>query len=140
MNKTIKQRQRHEQKILLEQLRKTPIVQIACEKTNIGRTTYYRWRKQSKKFAEQADQALAEGNLLMNDMAESQLLTAIKNNNFQALKFWLQNHHPAYAQKLHLTGTLQHKQEDLTPEQRKLVRKALKLITINRNTYGQEEE
>lgn len=139
MQNTIKQRQRREQSLLLEQLKKTPIVQIACEKTNIGRTTYYRWRKQSSKFAQAADQAMAEGCLLMNDIAESQLLTAIKNNNFQALKFWLQNHHPNYTQKLHVSGTLRHEHEDLTPEQRQLVRRALKLITLKRKPHVAEE-
>jgi len=29
-------------KALIEQLKKTPIVQICCEKVNIGRATYYR--------------------------------------------------------------------------------------------------
>jgi ACT domain-containing protein len=32
-----------EKDALLEQLKKTPIIQIACEKIGLSRTTYYRW-------------------------------------------------------------------------------------------------
>ena len=39
-------RQMHNKTIILEQLQKAPIVQIACEKTGISRATYYRWRKE----------------------------------------------------------------------------------------------
>ena len=105
---TVQQRTEREQQLLLEQLKRTPVVQIACEKTGIGRTTYYRWRKQNQEFAQHADQALIEGTLLMNDMAESQLLAAVKNNNFQAIKFWLQNHHPTYGHKLPRNTLHQH--------------------------------
>lgn len=44
--------------LLLEHLEKTPIIQIACEKSGIGRSTYYRWIDQDKKFAKSARQAL----------------------------------------------------------------------------------
>ena len=41
-----------DKELILEQLRKTPIVQVACEKTGIARATYYRWRKKDKRFLE----------------------------------------------------------------------------------------
>jgi hypothetical protein len=138
MNNTIIKRKKREQNLLLDQLQKTPVVQIACEKVNIGRTSYYRWRQQSKKFTELADQAIAEGNLFMNDMAESQLLSSIKNNHFQAIKFWLQNHHSTYAQKLQLSGTLNHEHHNLTPEQKRLIRKALRFASIAKS-YGKKQ-
>ena len=40
-----------QKKIFLDHLRKIPIIQVVCEKSGIGRTTVYRWKKQSKKFA-----------------------------------------------------------------------------------------
>ena len=128
MSETIEKRQIKERGVLLEQLRKTPIVQIACEKSGIGRATYYRWRQEDKKFAEMADEALLEGSLLVNDMAESQLFQAIRNQNLGAIVFWLKNHHPAYTNKVEITGRLMHDYQ-LTPEQEALITKALKMVS-----------
>src|SRR5688572_4418894 len=89
--------------LLLEQLRKTPIVQIACEKTGISRMTYYRWKKEDENFSREADEAMGEGNLLINDLAESQLVAAIKDRNMTAIMNWLRHHHPAYTDKLEVT-------------------------------------
>ena len=127
MNKTIEKRQNKEKEILLERLKKTPIVQIACEKCGVGRATYYRWRKDDPKFANMADEALSEGSLLVNDMAESQLLQAIRNQNLGAIIFWLKHHHPSYANKLEVSGKLT-EEYHLNPEQEKLMIKALTML------------
>lgn len=127
MNKAIEKRQNKDKEILLERLKKTPIVQIACEKSGIGRATYYRWRKEDKKFAEMADEALSEGSLLVNDMAESQLLQAIRSQNLGAIIFWLKHHHPSYANKLEVSGKLT-EEYHLNPEQEKLMIKALTML------------
>lgn len=74
---TVKNRMKKDKELLLEQLRKTPIIQLACEKTAIGRTTYYRWRQEDRKFCALADAAITDGISLINDMAESQLLGSI---------------------------------------------------------------
>ena len=119
-----------DQKVLiLEQLKKTPIVQIACEKTGIGRATYYRWRKDSPEFTKASDLAILEGNLLINDMAESQLMSAIRDKNMTAIIFWLKHHHSNYTDRLEISGQLKHITEELTPEQETLVKKALKLVS-----------
>lgn len=117
------------QELLIEQLKKTPIIQIACEKVGIGRATYYRWRKENEEFAKLADEAIAEGNALVNDMAESQLMAAIRDKNLTAIIFWLKHHHPRYATKVEITGHIKH-EEQLTPEQEALVMKALKLAEL----------
>ncbi|MEI8229952.1 MAG: hypothetical protein WCG83_02325 [Candidatus Peregrinibacteria bacterium] len=122
---TVADRIAHDKVLMLEQLRKTPVTQIACEKTQIGRTTYYRWRREDQKFADDADAALSEGRLLMNDMAESQLLAAIRDGNFTAVTYWLRHHHPSYANKLELSGSVRHVDERLTPEQEAAIRAAL---------------
>lgn len=130
MNTTIEVRQKKDKEALVEQLRKTPIVQIACEKTGVGRATYYRWRKDDQTFSQQADEAISEGSLLVNDMAESQLLSAIHDQNMTAIIYWLNHHHPAYATKMEITAKLKHDNEQLTPEQEMLVIKALKLASV----------
>jgi len=129
--------------ILLEQLKKTPIAQIACEKSGVSRATYYRWRKDDKLFAQAADTALLDGSLLINDMAESQLMQAIKDRNLTAIIFWLKHHHRDYTTTLKIKHSID--DEVLTPEQEKLVRKALQLaggklassLIINRNENEQ---
>lgn len=122
---TVDDRIARDKELLIEQLRKTPVAQIACEKTQIGRTTYYRWRREDPNFAEDADAALGEGRLLMNDMAESQLLVAIRDGNFSAVTYWLRHHHASYGNKLELTGSIRHVDERLTPEQEVAIRAAL---------------
>ena len=123
----IQLRQDNEKSLLVDQLRKTPIVQVACEKLNIARSTYYRWRQSDDHFLKDADQALVEGNLLINDMAESQLISAIKDKNITAMIFWLKHHHPAYTTRVELSGELRSRQDPLTPEQEAIVRNALTL-------------
>lgn len=112
-------------KILIEQLRKTPIIQVTCEKLGVSRATFYRWRKSDPKFAEAVDLALNEGAQLINDMAESQLISAIKNGNLTGIIFWLKNHHKNYAPKLEVTT----KGGDslLTDEQKEVIRQSLNM-------------
>lgn len=127
---TIQKRIYKNQELLLEQLKKTPIVQVACEKVGIGRATYYRWRNENEDFAAQADSSIAEGASLVNDMAESQLMAAIRDKNLTAIIFWLKHHHPHYATKVEVTARLKADNEALTPEQEALVTKALKLAAL----------
>ncbi len=115
---------------MLEILRRTPIVATACQKCGISRATFYRWKAESKTFAQQVDKALAEGCDLINDLAESQLLTAIKNQNLSSVYFWLKNHHKTYADKLQVMAQVEHKDSPLTPAQRALIKKALSLAGI----------
>jgi hypothetical protein len=110
---------------IVTNLKKTPIVQVVCEKLGIGRASYYRWRKEDKEFAEETDAAIDEGLNLVNDMAESQLLSAIRDQNMTAIIFWLKNHHRSYTNRIELNGTINHTSEELTKEQEILVHKAL---------------
>ena len=110
--------------LLIEQLKKTPIIQIVCEKVGIGRATYYRWYKTKKKFAEKADEALLNGKLLINDMAESQLLAAIKNQNMTAIIYWLKHNHVGYKTQVELSGNLNTIRK-LSKEEELMIEKAL---------------
>lgn len=82
---------------LVDQLRRTPIVQIACEKTDVGRSTYYQWRKVDGTFARAADKALRAGEFFINDIAESKLISLVQGGNLTAIIFWLKHNHPKYA-------------------------------------------
>ena len=126
----IEARKAREQTALLEQLRKVPIVSIACEKAGIGRATYYRWKKEDEEFAKAAEDALTEGTHLVNDMAESQLLGAIRDGNLGAVMYWLKHRNANYNTKLEVTAKIKTEQEALTPEQRALIEKAIELSAL----------
>lgn len=104
MEKKIKKRQSKHKRLLLEQLSKIPIIHVACDKVNISRSTYYRWRQEDIDFEKLADTALEEGHRIINDMAESQLISLIKDKHPTGIIFWLKHHHPAYANKLEITA------------------------------------
>lgn len=82
-------------KFLIE-IRKTPIVQAVCEKLGISRQTYYRWREESSTFREEADRALAQGEEMVNDVAESTVLRGIQNQDKAWTSFWLDRRHPKF--------------------------------------------
>ena len=119
-------------KLFLDELRKVPIVQVACEKTGITRNTVYRWKREDAKFTKDFDEAMSDGVAFVNDMSESQLLTLIKEKNFPAVRFWLNKRHPAYKDKIEVTT--KENTDALSPSQAKIVRQALKLASITKTT------
>lgn len=115
----------------LEELTRIPIIQVACEKTGLSRNSVYRWRKEDTAFAKKMDVALAEGVALVNDMSESQLLNLIKEKNWPAISFWLRHRNDNYKNKLEVTT--KDDAEELTPDQAKIVKQALKLAKITQS-------
>lgn len=130
MNNTIDKRQTKQKELLLEQLRKTPIVEIACKNVGVGRASYYRWRTEDSGFLKESNKALLEGRSLVNDMAESQLLSAIRDKNMTAIIFWLRNHHIDYRNRVEVTARTEIADEELTPEQKKLIDRALAMAAL----------
>lgn len=135
---TVAARIAKDKKLLLEHLCKTPTILNATKNVGTGRTTYYDWRKCDLKFAKAADEAITEGVGLMNDIAELQLLSLIKEKKFDPIRFWLTHRHPAYANKLEIKGSVTHVRNPLTPGQKKLVRRALSLATLKKS-YGKKQ-
>ena len=60
-------------------------IKASCLSTNIHRRTYYLWVEKDKKFKEECN-SVQEG---LIDLAESQLLTKIKNGDITAIIFFL---------------------------------------------------
>jgi hypothetical protein len=114
----------------LDELRKVPIIQVACEKTGLSRNSIYRWKREDKAFAKKMDEALAEGVALVNDMSESQLLTLIKEKNYSAISFWLRHRNDNYKDRIEITT--KEDREELTPSQAKIVKQALMLAKITK--------
>ncbi|MCK9578224.1 helix-turn-helix domain-containing protein [bacterium] len=119
------------QELFLLELEKVPIVQVACEKTNLSRNTVYRWRKEDLGFAKKMDESLSKGVALVNDMSETQLLTLIKEKNWPAISFWLKHRNDNYKNKLEITT--KEDDERLTPSQAKVVKQALRLAAITKS-------
>lgn len=119
----------------VEQIKKTPIIQVVCEKLGVGRATFYRWKSEDKEFAKQVDEAFYHGKLLINDLAESQLISSVKDKSMYAITYWLRHHHPDYSN----TMTVKHAfdSEELTEEQKKIINKALSLSHDAEETYDQ---
>ena len=114
----------------LEQLRKIPIVLVACEKVGLSRNSVYRWRNEDQEFGKEMEAALAEGEMLVNDMSESQLLSLIKEKNWPSISFWLRHRHPKFKDKIELSGTLSIEDDELSEEEAQIVAHALKLADI----------
>lgn len=116
-------------RLAIEQLTKTPIIQVMVEKIGLARATFYRWKQNDKDFSEAVDKAIAEGRNLVNDFAESQLINAIKNSDMRAITYWLNHNNKHYTNKLELSGSF-NVNDQLTPEQEELVKKALELASF----------
>lgn len=114
-----------QKQLVIEQLRKTPIVQVVAEKVGIHRSTIYRWKASDTEFSEAVDEAMDQSISLVNDLAESQLISAIKDKNITAIIYWLKNHHKTYETRIRVTGSLKHSVNRLDDEQNELVMKAL---------------
>ena len=114
----------------LEQLKKIPIVQVACEKAGLSRNTVYRWRKEDSIFSTAMDEALKEGEDLVNDMSENQLLSMIKDKEWSAVSFWLRHRNPRFRDKIEVSGKV-FTQTELTEEQKLLLEEGLKRLSQN---------
>lgn len=114
--------------ILLAQLNKIPIVQLACEKSSISRATYYRWKKEDPEFARLADDAIDGGVSIINDMAESQLISNIKDGNMTAIIYWLKHRHKAYSTRVEISGNINSIREELTEQETDMIKEAISLF------------
>jgi len=90
--KTIDERMAKDKEAVLEELRRNSIIEVACKKTGVGRTTFYRWRKEDFDFYANVNEAIEQGRSVITDMAISQVVKSIQEGSFPASKFWLTHH------------------------------------------------
>ena len=121
-------KQEYGKKLIIEQLKKTPILEIALSKSDVSRTTFYRWQKTDPDFSAQVKDALFGGKELISDLAEGQLINAIKQGHVSALIFWLKTHRDDYKNRLEISGELKNIREELTAEELELLQEALRLF------------
>ena len=108
----------------------------AVEKIGISRVTLYRWRAEDADFARAVDEAMLEGRLMVNDLAEGQLISAVKDRNFNAIAYWLRHNHAVYKTKIEIEGALK-VIEEMSPEQAAITER---LLNFARNAIGNHEQ
>lgn len=113
--------------LLIEQIKKPPVIEVACQKVGVGRTTFYRWQRDDPDFEAACVDALGTGVDLINDLAESKLIGQIQDSNFAAIRFWLQSHHTSYKAKLEISAETK---KELTSEEQETMQQAYKRLGL----------
>ena len=115
---SLKDLKKKQKKEIVEELKKTPIIQYACQKYNVPRSTFYRWTKSSKEFEKEVKAALVDGCDLINDLAISQLISKIKNGDNTMTIFWLKCKHPDFLDVKRINHVITEKRENTITEGR----------------------
>ena len=84
------------EKTFLEELSKVPNISGACNKVGLSRQTVYRWMEMDSSFEKKVNDAMERGVNSINDLAESKLISKIKQEDLQAIKYWLSNNKTNY--------------------------------------------
>ena len=93
----MRKRQPRQKKQLLEQLERVPVIEVACKKVGIARSTYYRWIAEDSEFESSAEKALDAGRCVINDVAESKIIQKVSDGDWRAVKYWLESNNKRYA-------------------------------------------
>jgi hypothetical protein len=104
---------------LLQELEKSGNVYFACLKTNVHRSTYYRWKGESEEFKIKAEQAEHLGRANNCDIAEQALMLNVKDKKMDAIKYLLSHNSPKYKGKEPSQVIILHK-KDIPPEPQKI--------------------
>jgi hypothetical protein len=83
----------------LDELSKTPNVEVTCKKVGVSRATYYRWRNEDQTFYEDAEANLKLSRNAMNDLVEWKLLDNVKKGQQPAITYYLSHNHQTYKSK-----------------------------------------
>ena len=110
----------NKQAVLL-QLKKNPVIQSACHRANIDKSTVYRWMKQDTAFAEILKETQKEGHEFICDMAESQLIKKIGDGDRTSCIFYLKTHRKnEFSEQINYEHRIENRSE-LSVEDRKLM-------------------
>jgi hypothetical protein len=131
-SKTIVKRQQKDKEAVIENLKRMPIIEIACNKSGVSRATYYRWKEQDLAFSQAVDKAQEEGEALIRDVAVSKIIKGINDDNLTAAMYWLNHRDPRFSNKVEISTTTK-PQEALSKEQEDAVKKALALTGLSEN-------
>lgn len=83
----------------LAALETTPFIGHAAKRAGISRATIYRWLKDNYTFRKQVEAAQARGRENIVEMAESVLVTKIRDGDMRGVEFFLKHNSPRYSSK-----------------------------------------
>lgn len=90
---------RQAKKLMISFLEKYPIVEAACNKIGISRSTHYEWMRRDAKYRSSIEEAMELSISTVNDIAESNIINGVKRGDFKETRFWLAHRHAAYKNK-----------------------------------------
>jgi hypothetical protein len=126
--------------LFLAQLRKVPIVEVACQQVGIARSTAYKWRDEDSEFRKAMEEALTEGEAMLNDLGENQLYSLMLEKHYPSIAFWLRHRNPKFKDKLEITTRTQEEKEKITAEQNAIVEGGLAMLELpDENETGGKE-
>ncbi|MCC7356750.1 MAG: hypothetical protein IT410_04045 [Candidatus Doudnabacteria bacterium] len=121
-----------EQKLqLVEVLLKMPVVQVAVKKVGIARSTYYRWCEEDAEFDRVATEAVREGSMVINELAQSKLIEEMSKGNMTAAIFWLKSRDPKFSDRRTVINEfkVQAKHPEVTEEVKEQIDNVFDLFT-----------
>ena len=83
-------------KQIIAEIEKMPNKSYVCQRLSISRQTFYRWLNDDVDFAGDIEEAIRIGNESMCDLAESKIIEKVKEGDFRAAKYILDNKHKDY--------------------------------------------
>lgn len=114
---------------VLEALKEVPLVTYACQKLNIPKSTFYKWKEIDLKFKEDVDIAINLGRSTVNDMAISKLMKKINDGETVPIIFWLKHNSPMFNQKM--TLQIESKYDGYTKEELDVLIHSLNAVGYN---------
>ena len=141
-SKKVKDRRDSDKEKFLAKLQEMPIIQVAASQVDTHRSTYYRWYEEDPDFRERADQALASGVNLINDMMESMLIKLAKEGKVTPIIFWLKHNKPKYMEVRRYEHFHKHEFEEnpLTEERKQQIYRAMKAWDDSGKDYQDERD
>lgn len=90
--------QRKLKKLFIEILEKGNTVLSACDKLDVARATFYRWKERDQVFDGKTERSIEIGQEVINDLAVTKLVQNINNGDMRAIVYQLDRRHPRYKQ------------------------------------------
>lgn len=80
-----------DQQRVLDNLKKIPIIRVACQKSKVSIETYFEWIDKDLKFKQLVEECMKKGVENINDLAESKVISGIQDGDKTMTIFWLKN-------------------------------------------------
>ncbi len=130
-----------EQKLqIIDVLLKMPVIQVAVKRVGISRATYYRWCEEDREFDRVATEAIREGSMVINELAQSKIIEQMSTGNMTAAIFWLKSRDPKFSDRRTIVNEfkVQSKHPEVTEEVKQKITDVFQLFTDAANKVMHE--